>query len=246
MDNFFSSPKLFLELAEKNIWCTGTIRQNKVGWPKELADYSKSKAWTRLRGNFCSFHHGQLIASIWMDNQVVPFLSTAMGSVPLITIERRGKTGVMEPVSCPALLPDYNKFMGGVDKHDQRRSYYSTGRRTNKWWHRYFWYLIDVCVVNSFILYNIRNPKDMSHLEFLFDLIKNLTQYEEPSSIPIISSAGFDHWSIKKQKRGVCCQCSSRKVVKGKEVGKRQYTNFQCSVCQVWLCVDPCMKLYHQ
>ena len=36
MDNFFSSPELFDDLANKQIYCCGTIRPNRRGMPQDL------------------------------------------------------------------------------------------------------------------------------------------------------------------------------------------------------------------
>ena len=46
----------------------------------------------------------------------------------------------------------YNKFMDGVDRNDQVKSYYSINLHTKKWWTRLFFYLVDRAVINSHIL----------------------------------------------------------------------------------------------
>lgn len=42
----------------------------------------------------------------------------------------------------------YNNIMGGVDSFDQFRERYAIGRRSVKWWHRNFYFLIDLAIVN--------------------------------------------------------------------------------------------------
>jgi hypothetical protein len=37
MDNFFSAPELFDDLAKKNIYCCGTVRPNRSAMPQDLA-----------------------------------------------------------------------------------------------------------------------------------------------------------------------------------------------------------------
>ena len=44
--------------------------------------------------------------------------------------------------------------MKGVDISNQLISYYEIDIRMKKWWKRHFNHLIDIAVVNSFILYN--------------------------------------------------------------------------------------------
>ena len=57
------------------------------------------------------------------------------------------------PIPCPTCVVDYNSFVGGVDLTDQYLSYYSlTNRKTVKWW-KLFWRLIDIYILNSFIIY---------------------------------------------------------------------------------------------
>ena len=36
MDNYFSSPELFKDLAMKQIYCHGTVRPNRNGMPQDL------------------------------------------------------------------------------------------------------------------------------------------------------------------------------------------------------------------
>ena len=63
--------------------------------------------------------HG-LIALGWMDNRPVYFLSSQV-LTKLTTIQRREKNGDVSCVPCPELVVWYQKFMTGVDDHDQLR-----------------------------------------------------------------------------------------------------------------------------
>ena len=56
-------------------------------------------------------------------------------------------------MSKPAVIDLYNKHMGGVDLADQQRQYFSIGR-SYKWYRYLFWFLLDVSICNSFIVYN--------------------------------------------------------------------------------------------
>ena len=42
--------------------------------------------------------------------------------------------------------------MGGVDLADAKRTVYSCSRKSKKWWHRMFYFVIDVCLVNAHII----------------------------------------------------------------------------------------------
>ena len=43
--------------------------------------------------------------------------------------------------------------MGEVDEADQLISYYGFSHRTVKWWRRVLFHLLDVAVVNTYIIY---------------------------------------------------------------------------------------------
>ena len=58
------------------------------------------------------------------------------------------------PTLKPSSIRHYNANMGGVDLADQLRSYYKVGRPSKKWWRYVFWFLVDVTMVNAWIIYS--------------------------------------------------------------------------------------------
>ena len=58
------------------------------------------------------------------------------------------------PKQKPSAVQMYNLHMGGVDLADQLRSYYKVGRPSKKWWRYIFWFLLDVTIVNTWILFS--------------------------------------------------------------------------------------------
>lgn len=79
------------------------------------------------------------------------------------------------------MLRDYTTYMRGVDVADQLKAPYSSHPRSHKWWHRMFWFLIDMTKVNMYIMYlshavEGRNPilHPMSHSQFKTALAKAL------------------------------------------------------------------------
>jgi len=68
---------------------------------------------------------------------------------------------------------------GGVDLMDQQLSYYSlTQRRTLKWWKKVFWHLIDITVMNSWIILRSNNPESSidTQLKYRIELCRQLVQ----------------------------------------------------------------------
>lgn len=71
-------------------------------------------------------------------------------------VTRREKNrNQVEIVNKPAVIVDYNKMMGGVDTADHYVSSYMFVRKSKKWWRKMFFWLLDITVVNSFLLYNM-------------------------------------------------------------------------------------------
>ena len=71
-----------------------------------------------------------IVATVWKDKCIIHFLITihmAKCSLP-ITAKRREKDGTQKDVECPPCLPDYQKFMRGIDRGDQMMRYYNAGR----------------------------------------------------------------------------------------------------------------------
>ena len=70
----------------------------------------------------------------WLDNKPVYIASSLSTSVHEVTeVKRRKKAGDQQLVQSPYIITMYNKHMGGVDKNDQLKSYYSIICRSKKW-----------------------------------------------------------------------------------------------------------------
>jgi hypothetical protein len=65
----------------------------------------------------------------------------------------------------PAIMEDYNRHMGYVDKSDRMANSYSISRRTWKWTKKLFFHLLDLTILNSQILLKSCGSK-LSHRDF--------------------------------------------------------------------------------
>ena len=101
----------------------------------------------------------------WLNKRAVTALTTIHKDTD-VTVERRTRhaTDGRETVQKPQAIVEYNKYMGGVDLADQLLSYYGFGHRTVKWWRRAFFFLLDMAVVNGYILYTVQNPDKRQRL----------------------------------------------------------------------------------
>ena len=64
--------------------------------------------------------------------------------------------------------------MNGVDKADQFTVYYSFIRKSRKWWRKLFFWMFEVTVVNSYILYKISIQSPLSHLHYRRSVVDSL------------------------------------------------------------------------
>ena len=93
-----------------------------------------------------------MTATVWKDKRLVNTLSTLSSPEEVHEANRRVGTEVFE-VPQPSSVYLYNKYMGGVDSHDQLRMNFDVGRNGKKWWRYLFWFLLNCSVVNAFDLY---------------------------------------------------------------------------------------------
>ncbi|XP_050414127.2 piggyBac transposable element-derived protein 4 [Patella vulgata] len=248
-DNFFTSIDLAIELLNKKTYCCGTIRSNRKYYPL-------SHVHKLAKGSTKFIQSNNLIATAWQDKKTVHILSTNCDAEMLV-VQRRTRAGIIENVSKPLCIINYNKCMGGVDLGDQLRQYYSFGRTSLKWWRYLFYFLLNVACVNSFLIYKLHmkalGKTPMTQLEFRHSLAKCLIggavsksyrrtpkrKLENVFDESNISGHSLVHFSGRKR---VCVLCSAS----GKRApsGRGIQSSFGCNICSVNLC-KTCFPLYH-
>ncbi|CAF4636240.1 unnamed protein product [Rotaria socialis] len=130
----------------------------------------------------------ELCATRWYDNNVVNCLSTLHGCDNTDLAKRwssKEKTHVH--ISRPFVIKDYNENMGGVDLLDMLISLYRINIRSVKYYMKIIFHLIDLSLVNAWLLYrrhcsqNQIHKKDvLSLLTFRIDVAKSLLQSSPP------------------------------------------------------------------
>ena len=146
-DNYYSSPALFSDLRRLGFGACGTVRMNRRGLPKETSAKLKKGETVSAQVD------GSMMALKWMDKRPVTMLS-AIHDDSFVTKKRRSRAAQdgEEDILKPLVVEEYNKHMGGVDTGDQLQSYYGFSHGTIKWWRRLFFHLIDLAIVNTYIL----------------------------------------------------------------------------------------------
>lgn len=254
-DNFFTSFQLANLLLQRDTYSCGTVRVNRFGWP---AEFKKPKTLKLNRGDSASMQSGQVVATVWRDNREVSFLSTNANPNVISQIDRKtGKGNETIQIDCPQVVSQYTKNMGGVDRADQFRSYYSFGRPSKKWWKYLFHFVINTAIVNSFIIYKLTNlPSINKHGSTQLQFRKSLTEQlignfssrkrlGRKRSLPVgIISPKSQHVLEKRSYTTVCVVCreNGRKTKSGNAI--RSY--FICKQCDTSFCKHPCFLTYHQ
>ena len=145
MDSFFSSSELFDDLVKKQIYCCGTARPNRRGMPQNL----RPKTTKLKRGDIRVRTRADLMAILWRDKRDVCML-TNIHNAPVEGnfCNEGGKT------IKPQIVKDYNLHMGYVDKGDRMANSYFISRCTFKWTKKLFFHLLDLAILNGYILHS--------------------------------------------------------------------------------------------
>ncbi|KAJ8889727.1 hypothetical protein PR048_009228 [Dryococelus australis] len=158
-DNWFSSISLAEQLQDKGIWCVGTIRENSIPNPP-LKTGQELKKEGREAHNCAVNSNSGIVIFKWFDNKAIN---------KHIRIPR------------PAVVSQYNKFMGGVDLADMLIELYHISMKSKRGYMRIFHWKLNVAVINSWLLYcrhhaELKTPgKNMSLLQFQAKIAVGLT-----------------------------------------------------------------------
>lgn len=162
-----------------------------------------------------------------------------------IASKYEGQCSVQKPVC----VIDYNKSMGIVDKVDMVISTVNTTRKSLKWYRKFFFHLIDICVWNAYCLYKYKRGEIISMAKFHLALIKQIIKKYHHNVIRCNTRAAdnparlterhFPSLYISKGKN------RSQKCVMCSKNDKRSESRYECKDCNVGLCIDPCFKIHH-
>lgn len=143
------------ELVKRKMEGTATLMANRFN-TKKTTKYEFKSDRKMKRGEDESIVNSDKNLSIvkWKDNKSVLMTSTAFGTEPRTEVSRWDKNKkVYTQVSCPAIVKNYNSFMGGIDICDQLMETYRTWRKTRKWTIKVILHLFDLAIVNSWLEY---------------------------------------------------------------------------------------------
>ena len=289
-DRLYTSIAVAKSLLSYKTYLTGSIRKDSRDLPHELSykqvknpdKYLSIKHMKKTRrGTFYTRQQGRnLTFALWHDSSITSILSTAHNAwrkkpddpqcpetgdhvrryCSMDRVERKRR----QPVPAPKQAVDYSKFMGGVDRADQFRSYGTTSRKSNTWGRQLLYFLIDVATVNAYICFKIvhavRFPrkKVMERDHFIMDVAEGLIQgYSKTTDrarrartvqargigVPKINGPGHILVRMPYKYGKVCAECSLQNNTRRppgpraqSQQVKKVTSRYGCPHCQVHLC----------
>ena len=253
-DNYFTTLGLLEKLKVEMTLARDSMRSNRKGLPPNMQN---DKHLSTARGNFdYRISQNGIAVFKWFDNKIVYLASNFHGS-ETSEVKRKGKDGTKAAIVCPAIVPDYNRNMGGVDHADRLRQVYNVDRRSRKWWHRLFWGLLDIAFVNSFLVYKEMGcEENLTLLDFRRGVSLGLMNRASQTKGKKRRSTSSDkntmktkrrkynysvcndlrlgnrgnHWAVFVKERRRCEYCSAQ--------GIQSKPHSKCSSCGVFLCLN--------
>ncbi|KAE8904561.1 hypothetical protein PF003_g10883 [Phytophthora fragariae] len=156
VDPFYSSVLLAIELLGMGTNVIGTIMTNRLGYDANVKEDRASRPASIPRGTFKfsrSVAVPSMVAFQWWDRKPVHYLCTG-SAMAEASIGRKVKQVGAITVPCPSAVTDYQRWMGGVDLHNQLRlQRYSlqTSTKFNKYYKSLFLGLVDMALVNAYL-----------------------------------------------------------------------------------------------
>lgn len=209
----------------------------------------------------------------WVDKRAVLMISTVPDHKDnLLPTGKKNRKG--EDVIKPAAVLAYNKAKKGVDMSDQMSSYYTSLRKTIKWYRKVFCEIsLGTCVVNSWSVHNNYGnpPKKLDMLQVRERIIEGLLNEDDDntdtdddtkdipkipkkknksSSGPIVTHKFVKHPGHAKDNRKRCTLCY-KKIQSEKGVKEaRAKTKRVCTYCEdchekPHMCL-PCFNEFHK
>lgn len=177
-DNYYTTLPLLIYFKKRNILSLGTVRRNRlknVKLPEDSVLMKKPRGTTaycasKVRGT-------DIVAVTWNDTKIVSLLSTFAAVDPVVKVSRFDRKQLKRvDVDCPNIIKVYNKHMGGVDLLDGLLGRHKIKMRSRKWYMRVFYHLLDVTIVNSWLLHKgIQKQKQDNKVIPLLDFREELS-----------------------------------------------------------------------
>ena len=257
-DNFYTSPSLAKFFLDNQTHLVGTVRSNRLNYPKEIIPINLDK------GKACFFQQkdSKLLAIKYRSHK-----DKAGGKAKVVFMLTTCHQPVMEPinpgseVNKPIAVKAYNKHMGGVDRVDQQLHSIQVLRKAYKWYRKLAFRLIMQTILNAQKVYASHTNSSMPFLTFVLEVTKLLTTHTVPVPANIRVPADENHIRLtgrhfpmvkpalpgasNKNPAKICKVC----YAKGKRTSRNHpmKTTYVCADCPSMpgLHIENCFRIYH-
>lgn len=247
IDTLFTSPTLVDSLFNVGIRVCGSVKRNRIGMPS-TEQLSTAATDSLARGAALQMQKGDakvLTLCAWKDKRLILLLYNHIDPRLSTTLQRWNEAGETYQLPCPQAISDYFHHARAVDIINQLHYSYLPGRKSRKCWTRLVWWLIDICILNAYRLWQCGHPTE-SHLSFrmalMHELMEQLPEERRPhrqSNPPHAATAlAKDHYPVHVSEQRDCIVCS-------KLSANRKRTTLTCHACQVHLCSGNCWSQHH-
>lgn len=200
-DNFFTSYSVAEYLLSKKLTIVGTIRRNKPELPTEFTN----PAGRKINSSIYGFREEATIVSYCpKKGKLVTLLST---------MHNDGKNDKSNEKKKPEIILSYNTTKAGVDTMDQMTRCYTVKRMTRRWPLVVFYNMIDVSVLNCFIIWKSITNSTINRRQFIINLGKELAKVNIDTSAPDQAAAVEDvvEPDVKRRRCSMCPPSLDRK-----------------------------------
>ena len=239
-DNFFSSVDLLCDLYSMGLYGCGTLRSNRKGFPDDLKSFVKKGLPNR--GDSKIRQCDDLTVSVWQDSKPVVAIATNSDQLEITTVLRKSKDGSKSEIDCPQAINLYNKYMGGVDRNDQIRGYYSVRMKGRKFYRYIFWFLFDVSITNAYFLCRYHTSLTVNCVKkfrskLAWELIGSFNNRKRRGRPPTSVTKRFcsSHFPKKSKQRLRCHYCYHQKK-------QRHETVWICEDCNIEMMIPITVK----
>lgn len=244
-DNYFTSVNLLSTLYAKRIYICGSVNLNRLKLPKPSPINDDTlKSMQRFDSKHYQCEGMSLV--MWKDNKIIKVLYNHISpTTQHTTTKRYNENHESFDASCPQALHDYFHRARDVDIFDQLSNSYIIGRKSTCQRTRLIWWLVNLCVVNAYTLYEMSHPH-INQLDFRVALYKSLAAKHQHN---VYSTKSHDegvsrialacrHYTDRSDSANECVVCSRKH-------GKRVRTRFVCTACAKHMCMGKCFSTYH-
>ena len=249
-DNFFTGYDLLVHLRNMGYQATGTVRENRLSkCPLKPANVMKREK--RGSYDFMFDTNEEILYVRWYDNKCV-CVGTNYDTIEPVKKVKRWQNDIKSKADTPQpnVLNNYNAYMGGVDHHDWLVGKYATSLRGKKWYWPLFTRILDMIVVNAWIIHrflhegkeqlnlvNFRRAICVPYLK-LGDTVRRLgRKINIPGPSTKVADVRYD------EKGHVIAKRKNQRRCQRKPCSRKPRTF--CAKCNVTLCID-CFAVYHK